>query len=118
MPINALRVCSHPGCPELVIRGYCEKHERKPFETANSQRPEWQHLYNSSRWLAIRKYQLIKDPWCAECLKNGQHIFATECDHINPHRGDANKFFGGPFQSLCKSCHSRKTLSEVLGRGA
>jgi hypothetical protein len=38
---------------------------------------------------------------------------ATECDHIQPHRGDPVKFYSGPFQSLCKSCHSKKTDQEI-----
>jgi 5-methylcytosine-specific restriction enzyme A len=27
---------------------------------------------------------------------------ATICDHVEPHRGDVNKFWLGPFMSLCK----------------
>jgi hypothetical protein len=27
---------------------------------------------------------------------------ATICDHVEPHHGDVNKFWLGPFQSLCK----------------
>jgi hypothetical protein len=30
---------------------------------------------------------------------------ATLVDHIVPHQGDVNRFWLGPFQSLCKNCH-------------
>jgi hypothetical protein len=28
------------------------------------------------------------------------------CDHVEPHRGDLDKFWSGPFQSLCAECHN------------
>src|SRR5262245_910577 len=38
------------------------------------------------------------------------------CDHVDPHRGDINKFWLGPFMSLCKRCHdSTKRLIERRG---
>ena len=41
---------------------------------------------------------------------------ATICDHVEPHHGDVNKFWLGPFQSLCKQCHdSTKRFIETRG---
>jgi hypothetical protein len=41
---------------------------------------------------------------------------ATICDHVEPHHGDRNKFWSGPFQSLCKRCHdSAKRFAETRG---
>ena len=117
MPNKALKTCAQPGCPTLVSRGFCAKHEQDRFKTANDRRPEWAYLYSSARWQKIRRMQLFNEPMCAECLKRGRFTPATECDHIHPHRGDPDRFYRGPFQSLCKPCHSRKTLGEVLGRG-
>jgi len=38
------------------------------------------------------------------------------CDHVEPHHRDVNKFWLGPFQSLCKSCHdSTKRFVETRG---
>jgi hypothetical protein len=28
------------------------------------------------------------------------------CDHVEPHRGDLDKFWSGPFQSLCAEHHN------------
>lgn len=39
------------------------------------------------------------------------------CDHIEPHKGDPEKFWNGPFQSLCKAHHdSDKQVLEKSGR--
>jgi hypothetical protein len=38
------------------------------------------------------------------CLERGIVTPAAR-DHVEPHRGDVNKFWLGPFQSLCKRCH-------------
>jgi 5-methylcytosine-specific restriction protein A len=62
--------------------------------------------------------QLAKDPWCAECMREGIYMAATEVDHIVPHRGDPIKFYTNELQSLCHICHSRKTANEIgMGRG-
>ncbi|MCR8827199.1 HNH endonuclease [Photobacterium sp. TY 1-4] len=43
---------------------------------------------------------------------------ATDVDHITPHKGDRRLFFDqSNWQSLCKSCHSRKTAREVFHGG-
>ena len=117
MPTSALKPCTYPGCPELVSKGYCEKHQPVIQAGRQAQHPEWQRLYNCARWKQIRSRVLARDPWCVECLSAGLYVPATECDHIEPHRGDVHKFFSGPFQSLCTPCHSRKTAYEVNGRG-
>jgi 5-methylcytosine-specific restriction protein A len=50
------------------------------------------------------------------CLERGVVTPATICDHVEPHRGDVNKFWLGPFQSLCKPCHDGdKQRLEVRG---
>lgn len=119
MPHRALQACAEPGCPELVINGYCEKHQSKRnAERYAQEQRTWQYLYDTARWKKIRKAQLAKEPWCRNHLENmGEYVPATQCDHIEPHRGDVEKFFTGPFQSLCDSCHSQKTAIEIHGRG-
>ena len=113
MPHAALRTCSYPGCSNPVKSGRCNKH---PYLDAHD--PDSQKLYNTRRWKRIRKAQLAKEPWCDYCLKEGRYISATDCDHIEPHRGNPVKFFKGPFQSLCHFHHSQKTGIEIgWGRG-
>lgn len=64
------------------------------------------HLYASKRWKELRLRQLAKEPLCRMCQALGLVVAANTCDHIVPHRGDVEKFWGGPFQSLCRTCHS------------
>jgi len=39
------------------------------------------------------------------CVQRGIVEPATVADHVEPHGGDANKFWLGELQSLCKRCH-------------
>jgi len=41
---------------------------------------------------------------------------ATVVDHITPHKGDNDLFWDrANWQSLCESCHNRKTAAEDMG---
>lgn len=106
----ALRKCAEPGCRELVRVPRCDKHKkeyRPPENRANS----GQRGYGW-RWQKFRKSWLAKYPLCVHCLANGRTTPATDVDHIVPHRGDMVLFWkdiGSNVQSLCASCHSRKT---------
>jgi hypothetical protein len=44
------------------------------------------------------------------CLKDGRINAATIADHIEPHKGDEQKFFFGELQSLCKLHHEPRLL--------
>ena len=114
MPSKTLTVCSYPGCRSLVSKGYCEEHKAS---RPNYRNKDTQRLYDTDTWQRLRAMQLSSDPWCKMCLDNGVYTQAIDVDHIKPHRGDPALFFGGELQSLCKSCHSRKTLSEMRGSG-
>lgn len=107
-----MRMCKHPGCMKLTAVGYCPEHKPK------SERREsvaWHYLYTDPRygWQHRRNDQLTREPWCRECSRRGlQRVRATEVDHVIPHRGNLDLFLHGKLQSLCHSCHSRKTMEE------
>ena len=117
MPKKALQTCAYHGCPELVVSGYCDKHKKDSYAKSSQYHQAWQRLYDTQRWQKIRIRQLSKEPWCASCLRANIYTPATDVDHIEAHRGDPDKFYNGPFQSLCKRCHSAKTADEINGRG-
>jgi 5-methylcytosine-specific restriction protein A len=74
------------------------------------------HLYDSARWKRVRKHQLQSYPLCKFCMEHGRVTVATICNHVEPHRGDINKFWCGALQSLCLECHVRtKRDIEQLG---
>lgn len=60
--------------------------------------------YNTARWQQLRLKQLRQYPLCTMCLP--RCVPATVCDHVEPHRGDLDKFWAGPFQSLCAEHHN------------
>ena len=69
----------------------------------------------SRRWKALRLQALRRDGWrCVECGARG----GLEVDHIKPVRDAPECAFDlANLQSLCPSCHARKTRLEIgLGR--
>lgn len=122
--------CKEQNCGAIVDhRGdYCSRHqngyardERKRVESKrlwlesiskNSTRATWQKFYNTSAWRKLKKEQLEREPLCACCGDIG-----TVADHIIPHEGNEVLFFNpNNLQTLCSSCHSRKTASDVRKR--
>src|SRR5688500_266899 len=70
------------------------------------------------RWKQYRITYLHTNPLCVECLKADTLTPATVVDHIKPHRGDHDLFWDvNNHQSLCKTCHDRKTIQEDSGLG-
>ena len=77
---------------------------------------KWDKWYSTARWARIQRHQLLEHPLCKYCAERGIVEPAAICDHVEPHHGDNNKFWLGPFQSLCKSCHdSTKRFVETRG---
>lgn len=76
---------------------------------------QWHGWYSLPIWTDdLRPSQLMAEPWCRACAKRGVRTRATVVDHITPHRGDWARFTDrGNLQSLCKSCHDRKTALEM-----
>ena len=108
-----LKMCTYPGCDCLVSNGsHCSTHKPKKNEFGfNGQRTksaEWNILYKSARWRNARKEFLKSHPYCYICGESAKIV-----DHIRPHRGNIDLFYDEEnFQSMCWSCHSKKTLKE------
>jgi len=59
---------------------------------------------------------LKREPLCRDCKGRGTTTIAKEVHHITPLRlGGRNTYEN--LEPLCKSCHSRRTMDERLGRG-
>lgn len=110
-----LRPCRKPGCCVLVSDGYCDKHMPKRSDQRSEDAKAWRRLYKLDIWTRdLRPAQLAAEPFCRECAKIGARVFATEVDHIVPHKGRMDLFTNrSNLQSLCHSCHSRKTMNEL-----
>lgn len=115
MAMKPLRPCRHPGCYALVPDGYCEAHRPKRTHDRSEEAQRWRWMYQTDEWrLDLRPTQLLQEPFCRECIRQGDRVRATDVDHIKPHRGDWAVFTDrANLQSLCHSCHSRKTMAEM-----
>jgi len=109
MPRKPMKPCRHPGCPKLTDGMYCEEHARLH---ASDRASASVRGYNG-RWEKARTRFLKAHPLCVRCMEQGRLTRATVVDHIIPHRGDAKLFWDeANWQSLCKSCHDHKTMTE------
>ena len=113
MATKPLKPCSYPGCASLVESGRCGAHAVVPGRWTRDR--SRQRLYGR-RWQRFRAAYLAEHPWCVACERIGITTPAEHVDHVVPHKGDVGRFWAGPFQALCPSCHSKKTASET-GRG-
>ena len=76
-----------------------------------------QGWYNSKRWQQRRAQQLAEFPLCAYCLEREKTVTpARIADHKIPHRGDADLFWNGELQSLCKRHHDSDKKREEHGK--
>ncbi len=95
--------------------GYCPVHKPKDCQQRSEEAQSWRWMYRTREWLDdLRPTQLLREPFCRECARRGIRTLATDVDHIEDHKGDWGRFTDRKnLQSLCHSCHSRKTMAEM-----
>lgn len=112
MASKPLRPCRHPGCAVLSRDGWCPAH--KPRPAARRESAAWNSWYSLPIWTReLRPAQLLREPFCRECARRGLRVRATDVDHVQDHKGNWTLFISeNNLESLCHSCHSRKTMRE------
>lgn len=123
MASKAYRPCAHPGCRVLVRSGYCDAHRPNDRSRRCAEAADWHRWYTLPIWVNdLRPTQLLREPFCRECAARARRdnrpellrVKATDVDHVKPHRGNWRIFTDRTnLQSLCHSCHSRKTMAEM-----
>lgn len=110
---RALKVCPHPGCPELVRppNRYCEAHARQ-YKKKYDPRPSSAERGYDADWRAFRARFLAEYPYCARCGRP-----ATQVHHIVPLSAGGERLDWANCESLCHSCHSRHTARHDGGFG-
>lgn len=79
---------------------------------AKSKYANW---YADRAWRAKRAAHLAKEPLCRYCAKAGRLTPGDVVDHIEPHKGDRQKFWKGELMTLCHTCHSSVKQREENG---
>ncbi len=69
-------------------------------------------FYQSTQWRKLRAVQLDRQPTCQECEKRGVSILAKVVDHILPINQGGEPLSLDNLQSLCHTCHNRKSGRE------
>lgn len=112
MANKPLRPCRKPGCLALTREGYCPEH--KPKQARRRESAAWHDWYFLPIWTdELRPEQLLREPFCRECARRGVRTRATDVDHVVDHKGSWDRFIDrANLQSLCHSCHSRKTMRD------
>jgi hypothetical protein len=78
---------------------------------------EWRKWYKTKRWWRLRWSVLVRDTFtCRMCGRLDGNTSQLVCDHIEQHGGDEERFWSGPFQTLCKPCHD--STKQGYERGA
>lgn len=79
---------------------------------SDRQRRRFLHT-GSKQWRAIREMQLQHSPLCEDCERSGLVTSAIEVDH---NTGDTSRnMIGVELSSLCKPCHSSRTMRRARG---
>lgn len=97
--------------PDKIQRSWVP--QRKAFERENKNT----EFYNSWPWRKKAKAFKISNPLCVECQKNELIVPAKVVDHIVPINAGGAKLDDSNLQSLCESCHNRKSAGESRGYG-
>ena len=89
---------------------------RRPWQPKHDPQAGRRHanteFYQSTAWRKLRAIKLHWQPLCEECLEHDWHTPAQMVDHIVPiNRGGAALDLQN-LQSLCNSCHNRKSARE------
>ena len=114
MPHIPKKPCRYPGCPELTNETFCEKHKKASNRIYNLYQRDTlsRTFYKTKEWVELRKIKLRQSPFCEECKKNGTIVVGKIVDHIVPIKQGGAPYDINNLQTLCWSCHSRKSIEE------
>ena len=110
---HRLHLCGFNGCRNVVDGpGRCAQHSSRQFQSERSIASR--DFLNSAVWQRLRRLKLQQQPECEHCSQSKpQPVPATDVDHILPrHSHPELALVLSNLQSLCHSCHSKKTARE------
>lgn len=72
-------------------------------------------FYDSRLWERVRAAKLARDPLCQRCKALGRVTAAVHVDHRESMARGGHQTADENLASLCASCHSQKTQTELNG---
>ncbi len=121
MPNGMWKQCRAAGCAGLTKDKYCAKHiyleikEKKAREhhyNNHVRDKKTQKLYDSTSWRKLRGLYIINNPLCESCFAQGKITKAVIVDHKTEIKDGGSMLDKKNLQSLCHSCHNKKTAIE------
>jgi len=112
MPMKPPVACSYMKCSNTVVAGkggLCEIHRKQAYKEYAKTRDDKEAIaiYSSKKWKLARKQALFRDDgWCVHC----KEVPADLVDHIKEIKDGGSPYDLDNLQSLCKSCHNKKTF--------
>lgn len=106
-------VCATPGCHNLTPNSHCTTcqttRRRNQAQTRRANQDPSMDAYTTPHWRTTRARHLRTHPTCTHCHNNGNVV-----DHIIPRQiltaaGIHNPDHPRWLQTLCDTCHNRKT---------
>ncbi len=94
-----------PNFPEPKKKKWIVKPKSKAWSDST--------FYNSRRWRAVRLNYIGSNPLCKFCKEKGLVVEGKVVDHIIPIRQGGDEWNEKNFQTLCTSCHNRKSSKEA-----
>lgn len=74
----------------------------------------WRRLYRTARWRRLAERMKREARYtCKRCGVLAPGPYELDLDHVRPARADPAQFWSGPFEVLCRSCHSAKKADEA-----
>jgi 5-methylcytosine-specific restriction protein A len=116
MPNRPRRPCKQPGCPALVVSGYCPLHAhligteiKARFKALEARRPEHHAFYHTYRWTLVSRLHRAREPLCRRCKQEGR-VVCGELTHHNPPLEDLLRNGKDPYneqylETLCNDHH-------------
>ena len=108
-----------PELPDKKSRPWIPKRKKRLQFVKTSGKggdDEMSKFYHSKQWKSLRNYKIQLNPICEECERKGLVEPGVEIDHITALRDNGAPLSLNNLQTLCKSCHARKSSYEAKAR--
>jgi 5-methylcytosine-specific restriction protein A len=115
------KICSYSGCNTPVesvdfdrSSPRCTLHpmKAKPKKVYEHHHVSGKNIYHGYRWKKLRKLKASINPLCEHCYMYNIITALAVVDHVIELEDGGEPYDINNLQSLCHSCHNRKTIVE------